>query len=218
MTQPRFADAINGVPLIPIIQADDPADGVNIARAMAKGGITSVEVVLRTPKALDCVRAIRAEVDVQVGVGTLLTPEHIRQSIDAGAQFLVTPASSPTMLAALLGCGIPFIPGVGCTSDILKAWELGIREMKFFPAGLLGGAPMLKAIGSVFQDVSFCPTGGVSADNLLDFLSLKNVFAAGGSWLSPASAVAAKDWQVIENLCREAVTLIQSQHLEGKVA
>lgn len=212
-----LSHALNGVPLLPIIQSDQPTEAVQIAKAMQRGGVTSVEVVLRTPQALDCIRAIRNEVDVQVGVGTVMTQEHIARSVAAGAQFIVTPAATPKLLDALIDSGVPFVPGVGGPSEVLTAWEKGVREMKFFPAGQLGGVPMLKSMGAVFQDVRFCPTGGVSGDNLLDFLSLSNVFAAGGSWLSPASAVKAQDWEVIQRLCEQAVSVITRMQ-EEKVA
>lgn len=208
----QFSSSMQGPMILPIIQTPEVADAVNLARAIRAGGIRTVEVVLRTPSALDAVRAIRDQLeDVWVGVGTLLNPTQIRQAKDAGAQFLVTPASSPDLLAALQDSGLPFIPGVSSTSDILMVLEQGIREMKFFPAGLSGGPAMLRALAAVFSEASFCPTGGIDGSNLMDYLSLKNVFAVGGSWMTPPHLVASQDWLAVSELCAEVVNLIQEE-------
>lgn len=199
---------LQGPALLPIIQADTPTEAVAIAKAMYQGGIGSVEVVLRTSKALDCISAIRAQIpQLLVGAGTILSKADAQAAKNAGAQFLVSPASTPTLLQAMLDTGIPLAPGVSTPSEIALAIEMGLTELKFFPANLSGGSPMLKALSGIFQQVRFCPTGGISQQNLSEYLALKNVFVVGGSWVSPAKAVVEQDWALITELSRQATAL-----------
>jgi 2-dehydro-3-deoxyphosphogluconate aldolase/(4S)-4-hydroxy-2-oxoglutarate aldolase len=200
-----LSQLIQGPALLPIIQAEQPDTAVAIARAMQQGGIGSVEVVLRTPKALDCISAIRSALpELLVGAGTIITPADAKAAKDAGAQFLVSPASTPKLLQAMLDSGLALAPGVSTPSEIALALEMGIHELKFFPAHLSGGSAMLKALSSIFQQVRFCPTGGISQQNLAEYLTLSNVFVVGGSWISPGSAVAKSDWAHITELARQA--------------
>ncbi|MDX3772966.1 bifunctional 4-hydroxy-2-oxoglutarate aldolase/2-dehydro-3-deoxy-phosphogluconate aldolase [Chromatiaceae bacterium AAb-1] len=199
---------IKGPALLPIIQAETPEEAVAIAGALRDGGIGSVEVVLRTRQALAGITAIRnAFPDLLVGAGTILSAADANAAKEAGSQFLVSPASTPALLEAMINTGLPLAPGVATPSEIAMACEFGLREVKFFPAHLSGGIEMLKALSGVFQQVRFCPTGGIGQNNLADFLSLKNVFVAGGSWLSPASLVKARAWSDISALAAEAVTI-----------
>ena len=192
--------------LLPIIQANTVEEGVNVARAMAKAGIKLVEVVLRTSASLDIVRAIKKELpELCVGSGTILDEKILNDAIEAGSDFIITPAISSTLLEALAKCPVPVVPGVMTTADILLAYEHGYTEVKLFPASLAGGVAFLSAMSSVFQTIKFCPTGGVNAANKADFLSLPNVIACGGTWVCDKKWVAEKDWDKITAACEEAL-------------
>ena len=205
---PLLSSVVKGPALLPIIQADTPDEAVAIVKALADGGIGSVEVVLRTRQALAAISAIRAELpELLVGAGTVLSDDDANACKDAGAQFLVSPASTPKLLEAMIATGLPLAPGVATPSEIALAYEYGLREVKFFPAHLSGGIEMLKALSGVFQQVRFCPTGGIGQHNLADFLALPNVFVAGGSWLTPATLVKNKQWQQISELAAAATAI-----------
>lgn len=205
---PLLSSVVKGPALLPIIQADTPDEAVAIAKALADGGIGSVEVVLRTRQALAAISAIRVELpELLVGAGTVLSADDANACKDAGAQFLVSPASTPKLLEAMIATGLPLAPGVATPSEIALAYEYGLREVKFFPAHLSGGIEMLKALSGVFQQVRFCPTGGIGQHNLADFLALPNVFVAGGSWLTPATLVKNKQWQQISELAAAATAI-----------
>ncbi|MEG3765512.1 bifunctional 4-hydroxy-2-oxoglutarate aldolase/2-dehydro-3-deoxy-phosphogluconate aldolase [Alteromonas sp. 14N.309.X.WAT.G.H12] len=202
----RFSELMSGQTLLPIIQANSPEEGVNIARAMAASGLKLVEVVLRTDASIDALRAIKQEVpELKVGAGTIINSEILAQALSAGSDFIVTPAVSSDLLSELTQCTVPVLPGVSNTGDILMALEFGFKEQKLFPASLSGGAPFLSAVSSVFREVSFCPTGGVSQNNKSDYLSLNNVFAVGGTWVAKKEWVEASDWQSITTACSEAL-------------
>lgn len=207
---PMLSTIIKGPALLPIIQADTPHEAVAIAKALADGGVRSVEVVLRTRQALAAITAIRTSLpELLVGAGTILSAADANACKAAGAQFLVSPASTPALLEAMINTGLPLAPGVATPSEIAMAYEFGLREVKFFPAHLSGGIEMLKALSSVFQQVKFCPTGGIGQHNLAAFLALPNVFVAGGSWLSPANMVKAQQWHDITALAAEATAIAQ---------
>ena len=202
----RFSELMSGQTLLPIIQADTPEQGVQIAKAMAKAGLTLVEVVLRTDASIDALKAIKEQVpELKVGAGTVINEAILQQAIEAGSDFIVTPAVSPKLLTALTKCGVPVLPGVSNTGDILMALEYGFEEQKLFPASLAGGAPFVSAVSSVFRAVSFCPTGGVSESNKMDYLSLNNVFAVGGTWVAKKEWVAQGNWQAITDSCIQAI-------------
>ncbi|MBU2978354.1 bifunctional 4-hydroxy-2-oxoglutarate aldolase/2-dehydro-3-deoxy-phosphogluconate aldolase [Alteromonas sp. C1M14] len=202
----RFSELMSGQTLLPIIQANSPTEGVNIARAMADAGLNLVEVVLRTDASIDALKAIKQEVpELKVGAGTIINEQILEQALSAGSDFIVTPAVSQNLLAELKQCDVPVLPGVSNTGDILMALEFGFEEQKLFPAALSGGAPFLSAVSSVFRKVSFCPTGGVSQSNKSEYLSLNNVFAVGGTWVAKKEWVAASDWQSITDACRSAL-------------
>ncbi|HSW25012.1 MAG TPA: bifunctional 4-hydroxy-2-oxoglutarate aldolase/2-dehydro-3-deoxy-phosphogluconate aldolase [Burkholderiaceae bacterium] len=195
-------------PVIPVIVIDHIAHAVPLARALVAGGVRVLEVTLRTPVALQAIRAIAREVDgAVVGVGTITRAQDFVQSIDAGAVFGVSPGLTPELVAGARDSGLPLLPGVMTPSDVIAARAAGFTEMKLFPAQQAGGIGMLKALGGPFPDVTFCPTGGVSAATAPDFLALPNVACVGGSWLTPADAVAAGDWERITTLARAAAQL-----------
>ena len=193
---------------MPVVVVDDVADAVPLARALVAGGLPAIELTLRTPVALDAIAAIAAEVpEILVGAGTILTPGQAKQAHDAGARFLVSPGSTPTLLGAMADTGLPFLPGTATVSEVLAVLEAGFTEMKFFPAEASGGAPWLKSIASPVPDARFCPTGGITAASAASYLALPNVGCVGGSWLTPADVVRRGDWAVVEGLAREAAGL-----------
>ncbi len=195
-------------PVIPVIVLTDVAHAVPMARALVAGGIRMLEVTLRTPQALACMQAIAQEVpEAVVGAGTVRSPQDAAAAAKAGAQFAVSPGYTRAVGQACRDQGLSLLPGVATGSEIMMAQEDGYTELKFFPAMQAGGAAMLKAWSGPFWDVQFCPTGGVTPGNALDFLRLPNVACVGGSWLVPADALAQGDWARIEALAREASQL-----------
>ncbi|MER7978617.1 bifunctional 4-hydroxy-2-oxoglutarate aldolase/2-dehydro-3-deoxy-phosphogluconate aldolase [Streptomyces sp. NPDC095817] len=202
------ASVLDLAPVVPVVVVADAADAVPLARALVTGGLPAIEVTLRTPAALDAIRAIAAEVpDAVVGAGTVLTPEHVAQSVAAGARFLVSPGWTDALLDAMKSSGVPFLPGVSTTSEVVALLERGVREMKFFPAQAAGGTPYLKSLAGPLPQARFCPTGGIGLDTAPDYLALPNVGCVGGSWMLPSDAVAARDWHRVEQLAREASAL-----------
>jgi len=205
---PTAADLIAVSPVIPVVVVDELAQAVPVARALAAGGIPVIELTLRTPVALDAIRAIAAEVpEVTIGAGTVTSPDAAKRALDAGAQFLVSPGCTPSLLAAMQETGLPFLPGTATVSDALAVLEAGQREMKFFPAEASGGVAYLSALPTVLPDAVFCPTGGIRPDTAAAYLALPNVACVGGSWLTPAAALAAGDWARVTELAAAAAAL-----------
>ncbi len=203
-------DVMRDAPVIPVIVLNDVAHAVPLARALVAGGIRMLEVTLRTPQALACIEAIAREVPEAVaGAGTARTAADARAVADAGARFVVSPGYTPALGQACRDVGLPLLPGVATGGEIMMAKEDGLSELKFFPALQAGGVPMLKAWHGPFGEVIFCPTGGINAGNAADFLALPNVACVGGSWLTPADAMAAGDWGRITALAREASQLVR---------
>lgn len=195
-------------PVIPVIVLNDVTHAVPMARALVAGGIRMLEVTLRTSQALACIEAIAKEVpEAIVGAGTVRNASDAKAAANAGAKFAVSPGYTPSVGQACRDVGLSLLPGVATGSEIMMAQEDGYTELKFFPAMQAGGSAMLKAWGGPFFDVRFCPTGGVTAQNASEFLSLPNVACVGGSWLVPAEALAKGDWARIEKLAREACQL-----------
>jgi 2-dehydro-3-deoxyphosphogluconate aldolase / (4S)-4-hydroxy-2-oxoglutarate aldolase len=202
------SDVLRISPVIPVVTIDDPQDAVPLARALADGGVKIIELTLRTDSALTSLKLIAEEVpDILVGAGTILTPGQSDAAVSAGAQFLVSPGVTPALLSHMLTLDVPVLPGVATVGEVMAVLELGLDTMKFFPAGPAGGPAYLAAIGAPIPHVRFCPTGGISLATAPDYLKLPNVSCVGGSWLTPAAAVAAKDWDTITRLAREAATL-----------
>jgi 2-dehydro-3-deoxyphosphogluconate aldolase/(4S)-4-hydroxy-2-oxoglutarate aldolase len=195
-------------PVIPVIVIDRVADAVPLGRALMAGGVRVLEVTLRTPVALDAIRALRREVpEALVGAGTVRTASEAEAAMQAGAVFAVSPGYTPALGRACGALGLPLLPGVATAGEVMAAADDGLRFLKFFPAAAAGGIPMLKALAGPFADIAFCPTGGITPDNALQYLSLPNVRVVGGSWLTPADALAAGDWSRITALAAAAQAL-----------
>ena len=193
------------VPVIPVVVVHDAADAVPIASALVRGGLPVIELTLRTPVALEAVARIAAEVpDILLGAGTIVDTDQAELAAKAGAQFLVSPGSTPTLRAAMRDTGLPHLPGVATVSEVLTALEDGYTEMKFFPAEAAGGAAFLRSVHSPVPAARFCPTGGVTTANLADYLRSPNVGCVGGSWLTPPDVVARRDWAEIARLAGAA--------------
>lgn len=194
-------------PIIPVLVVKDLAHARPLAEALVAGGLPALEVTLRTPDALEAIAAMAQVPGGKVGAGTLLTPQDVRNAKAAGATFGVSPGATDALVAACEAEGLPLIAGAATASEAMAMLERGYEFLKFFPAETSGGAPALKALGGPLPQISFCPTGGVSPQNAGDYLSLPNVVCAGGSWVAPASMLAAGQWDGIEALAREAAAL-----------
>jgi len=202
------AELLDLAPVVPVIVLEDERTAVPLASALVAGGLPVIEVTLRTPAGLRAIAAIAKEVpDAVVGAGTVNTPELVRASAEAGAQFLVSPGWTDALLDAMAGSGLPALPGVSTVSGMLRLLERGQREMKFFPAEASGGVAFLKSVASPVPEARFCPTGGIRPDTAASYLELPNVGCVGGTWLTPADAIAAGDWGRIESLAKEARAL-----------
>ncbi|MEU5833758.1 bifunctional 4-hydroxy-2-oxoglutarate aldolase/2-dehydro-3-deoxy-phosphogluconate aldolase [Streptomyces diacarni] len=207
MSSPAAPSVLDLAPVIPVVVLDDVEDAVPLARALVAGGLPAIEVTLRTPAAPAAIRAIAEAVpEAVVGAGTVLGPDNVREAVEAGARFLVSPGWTDTLLEAMRASGVPFLPGVSTTSEVVALLERGVREMKFFPAEAAGGTAYLKSLASPLPQARFCPTGGVSAANAGSYLALPNVACVGGTWMLPGDALAAKDWNRVEALAAQAAT------------
>jgi len=195
-------------PVIPVIVLQKLEHAVPMARALVDGGVRVLEVTLRTPVALDCMRAIGREVpEAILGAGTLRSAAEVEAAVEAGCRFGVSPGYTAEVGAACRRLGLPLLPGVATASEVMAANADGLSFLKFFPATAAGGIPMLKALAGPFPDVVFCPTGGTTLQSAPDFLALPNVKVCGGSWLTPSDALASGDWARITRLAREASAL-----------
>jgi len=195
-------------PVVPLVGGSDRDVAVETANALSAGGLKVIEVVLRTDEAVDCMEAIvKQSSDMIVGAGTVLTATQAEEVIDRGAQFIVCPGLVDEVAEFCLKNDVPLYAGTMTAGEVQRAYALGLRTVKFFPASLAGGVPMLKALSSVFRHMRFMPTGGVSAGNLDEFLSVPSVIACGGSWLTPADEIEAGNYDAITKLASEAVTI-----------
>lgn len=205
---PRVRAVLKLAPVIPVFTPDDVDDAVQVAQALFRGGLPVIEVTLRTPRALDAIKAmVEAVPDAVVGAGTVLTPAQMEAAKAAGARFAVSPGATPTLYAAARDADLPYLPGVATGSELILGLEHGLDTFKFFPAVQAGGAALLSAWHGPFADVRFCPTGGISAQTAPQFLHLPNVLCVGGSWLTTPALLQTRDWDAIERLAREASVL-----------
>ncbi len=207
----ELAARLQSAPVVPLVGEDDSATAVAVARSLAAGGLSVIEVILRTPNAQAGMEAILAAGDdLVVGAGTVLTLDQAKSVVASGAQFIVSPGLVDNIAEYCLAEDIPIFPGTMTAGEVQRAYAMGLRHVKFFPAKLAGGVPMLKAFSSVFGDMRFMPTGGVSAENLSDFLALPSVIACGGSWLTPKDAIAAGRFERVTELASEAARIAKT--------
>ncbi|KPM14987.1 bifunctional 4-hydroxy-2-oxoglutarate aldolase/2-dehydro-3-deoxy-phosphogluconate aldolase [Citromicrobium bathyomarinum] len=192
-------------PVIPVLVVDRLEDAVPMAEALVAGGLRVLEVTLRTPVALDAIRAMREVEGAIVGAGTVVDQEQLQAAIDAGAQFIVSPGLTEALGRAAIRAQVPFLPGVATAGDIMRGLELGLEHFKFFPAEANGGIPALKALAGPFGGLKFCPTGGIRQETAADWLALEQVLCVGGSWLVPQGEV---DREAIRARAQSATRLV----------
>jgi 2-dehydro-3-deoxyphosphogluconate aldolase/(4S)-4-hydroxy-2-oxoglutarate aldolase len=201
----RVLERLRDVRVVPVITIDDPENAVPLARALAAGGLSCVEITFRTPRAAEALRRITAEVpEVFAGAGTVLTTAQANAARDAGARFIVAPGFNASVASHCIEREIAVFPGVATPTEVEAALELGLTTLKFFPAEPMGGLAYLKAIAAPYVDVSFIPTGGISASNVAAYLAFKRVVACGGSWMAPADWIAAKQFDRIREESQRA--------------
>jgi 2-dehydro-3-deoxyphosphogluconate aldolase/(4S)-4-hydroxy-2-oxoglutarate aldolase len=198
-------------PVIPVVVVDQVTDAVPVARALVAGGLRVIEITLRTRAAEEAIHRIAVEVeDAVVGAGTVVGAEQVDAALAAGATFLVSPGTTPTLLDALQASGAPFLPGACTPSEVVSLLEREVTLAKLFPAQAIGGIGWLRALASPFPSMRFCPTGGIDEHLAAEYLALGNVACVGGSWMLPAQAIRAGDWATIEALARAAARLRSS--------
>jgi 2-dehydro-3-deoxyphosphogluconate aldolase/(4S)-4-hydroxy-2-oxoglutarate aldolase len=201
-------DLLGIAPVIPVVVLDSVDQAVPVARALVAGGLPVIELTLRTPVALDAMRAIAEEVpEITLGAGTVTSAELAKAARDAGASFLVSPGATPRLMEAMLDTGLPFLPGTATVSEVLAVLEYGVTQMKFFPAEASGGTAYLASLPTVVPAARFCPTGGIRPTTARDYLALANVGCVGGTWITPKAALDAGDWDTVTRLAAEAAAL-----------
>lgn len=202
------ADVFSQGPVVPVLVIEKVEDALPIARALMEGGITVLEVTLRTQAALAVIETIAKEIpEAYIGAGTVTNREQLKAVTDAGAKFAISPGLTADLLAAGKEGSIPLIPGVSNISDLMKANDAGYDHLKFFPAEAAGGVKALKSIGGPFPNTVFCPTGGIGLNNYKEYLALPNVRCVGGSWLAPNDAIENKQWHVLSDLAKQAISI-----------
>jgi 2-dehydro-3-deoxyphosphogluconate aldolase / (4S)-4-hydroxy-2-oxoglutarate aldolase len=206
--QAGLQDLLATTPVVPVLAIDAVRTALPLAQALVAGGLSVLEITLRTPAALEIIRAISGELErAVVGAGTVLTPGQYRDAVRAGARFVVSPGATPALLDVAEASSVPFLPGALTSSEIMRLLERGYGCLKFFPAELSGGVAYLQALAAPLPDARFCPTGGIDAARAPAYLALPNVVCVGGSWVAPRDAVAAEDWPAITRLARVATGL-----------
>jgi len=197
--------------VLPVVTPYTVEGTIDLAKALAAGGIKAIEVTLRTEAAIEALEAVKnANIDIEVGVGTLTSADDVEKAAKIGVEFGVSPGVTPRILDAAKETGLRLLPGVSGPSDILLGFEYGLEVFKLFPAGAINGPKMLKALHGPFPDIKFCPTGGVSPENAGDYLSMPNVICVGGSWMVPDQLVKAGEWDIIESLSKEAMEAVSA--------
>lgn len=195
-------------PVIPVVTIDDAAQAVPLARVLLASGIRSIEITLRTPAALDAIRAVVSEApEMVVGAGTVLSENDLDAAIEAGARYALSPGGTPRLMKAARKAAIPFVPGVATSSEVMRGLDLGYTCFKFFPAEQLGGVSAVKSISAPLAAARFCATGSITAEKAPAYLALENVLCVGGSWIAPAEKIRAGDWESIAAAVKHAVAL-----------
>ncbi|MGL2635498.1 bifunctional 4-hydroxy-2-oxoglutarate aldolase/2-dehydro-3-deoxy-phosphogluconate aldolase [Helicobacter pylori] len=206
--QDKIIEVLQISPIVPVVVIEDLNDAVPLAQSLIEGGIPIIEVTLRSSCALEAIELIAKNVPkMRVGAGTILNPTQLEQAQNRGAEFLISPGLTIELLEYAKKKGMPLIPGVSSSSEVMQALELGYNALKFFPAEYCGGVKLLNAFNGPFKGVKFCPTGGISADNMRSYLNLENVLCVGGSWLTPKDLIQNKEWDKITEICKRALAL-----------
>ncbi len=195
-------DIMDAGPVIAVLEVQRAEDAAEIAGALSRGGLKVIEITLRTAAALDVIREMSKIPDVIIGAGTVLTPDHLKAALDAGARYIVSPGLTERVAEAAKSAGVPFLPGVATAGEIMRGLDMSLSRFKFFPAETSGGVAAVAAFAGPFRDVRFCPTGGIGSDIAPKYLHLPNVACVGGSWVAPKDAVADRDWARIETVAR----------------
>ncbi|GHQ85050.1 ketohydroxyglutarate aldolase [Helicobacter pylori] len=206
--QDKIIEVLQISPIVPVVVVEDIKDAVPLAQSLIEGGIQIIEVTLRSSCALEAIELIAKNVPKMcVGVGTILNPTQLEQAQNRGAEFLISPGLTIKLLEYAKKKDMPLIPGVSSSSEVMQALELGYSALKFFPAEYCGGVKLLNAFNGPFKGVKFCPTGGISADNMHSYLNLENVLCVGGSWLTPKNLIQNKEWDKITEICKRSLAL-----------
>ncbi len=206
--QDKIIEVLQISPIIPVVVIENIEDAVPLAQSLIEGGIHIIEVTLRSSCALEAIELIAKNVPkMRVGAGTILNPTQLEQAQNRGAEFLISPGLMIKLLEYAKKKGMPLIPGVSSSSEVMQALELGYSALKFFPAEYCGGVKLLNAFNGPFKGVKFCPTGGISADNMHSYLNLENVLCVGGSWLTPKNLIQNKEWDKITEICKRSLAL-----------
>ncbi|GAA9013607.1 bifunctional 4-hydroxy-2-oxoglutarate aldolase/2-dehydro-3-deoxy-phosphogluconate aldolase [Helicobacter pylori] len=204
--QDKIIKVLQISPIVPVVVIEDIKDAVPLAQSLVEGGIPIIEVTLRSSCALEAIELIAKNVPkMRVGAGTILDPTQLEQAQNRGAEFLISPGLTIKLLEYAKKKDMPLIPGVSSSSEVMQALELGYNALKFFPAEYCGGVKLLNAFNGPFKGVKFCPTGGISADNMHSYLNLENVLCVGGSWLTPKHLIQNKEWDKITEICKRSL-------------
>ncbi len=204
--QDKIIEVLQISPIVPVVVIEDLNDAVPLAQSLIEGGIPIIEVTLRSSCALEAIELIAKNVPkMRVGAGTILNLTQLEQAQNRGAEFLISPGLTIKLLEHAKKKDMPLIPGVSSSSEVMQALELGYNTLKFFPAEYCGGVKLLNAFNGPFKGVKFCPTGGISADNMRSYLDLENVLCVGGSWLTPKDLIQNKEWDKITEICKRAL-------------
>ncbi|GHP78163.1 ketohydroxyglutarate aldolase [Helicobacter pylori] len=206
--QDKIIEILQISPIVPVVVIEDIKDAVPLAQSLIEGGIQIIEVTLRSSCALEAIELIAKNVPkMRVGAGTILNPAQLEQAQNRGAEFLISPGLTIKLLEYAKKKDMPLIPGVSSSSEVMQVLELGYSALKFFPAEYCGGVKLLNAFNGPFKGVKFCPTGGISADNMHSYLNLENVLCVGGSWLTPKNLIQNKEWDKITEICKRSLAL-----------
>ncbi|GAA8249794.1 bifunctional 4-hydroxy-2-oxoglutarate aldolase/2-dehydro-3-deoxy-phosphogluconate aldolase [Helicobacter pylori] len=204
--QDKIIEVLQISPIVPVVVVEDIKDAVPLAQSLIEGGIPIIEVTLRSSCALEAIELIAKNVPkMRVGAGTILNLTQLEQAQNRGAEFLISPGLTIKLLEHAKKKDMPLIPGASSSSEVMQALELGYSALKFFPAEYCGGVKLLNAFNGPFKGVKFCPTGGISADNMRSYLDLENVLCVGGSWLTPKDLIQNKEWDKITEICKRAL-------------
>ncbi len=206
--QDKIIEVLQISPIVPVVVIENIKDAVPLAQSLVEGGIHIIEVTLRSSCALEAIELIAKNVPkMRVGAGTILNPTQLEQAQNRGAEFLISPGLTIKLLEHAKKKDMPLIPGVSSSSEVMQALELGHNALKFFPAEYCGGVKLLNAFNGPFKGVKFCPTGGISIDNMHSYLNLENVLCVGGSWLTPKNLIQNKEWDKITEICKRSLAL-----------